>query len=161
MSEQSKFSPEKLGVMTPFEETAHPPAHSPHTSRSAIYWALAGALAMALVVGAGVVAVMIWRSAVENPYRTLEVFSPDKYFDNPRALIGNRFQATLRIEGDLGWSDGIGKLMVMSAENDSRYLPVLVDEDSLTYTFSKGQQFVAQISIREGGLLYATDLRKK
>lgn len=148
-----------MGVMSPFQvppphEESEPFRHSPFRTVLIVLYSLI--LILAIVGGS----LYLWKHTVGNPYRTLEVFSPDKYFDNPTALIGNRFQANLRVEGDLGWSSEVGKLMVFSVEGDSRYIPVLVQGDQLKYAFSKGQTYLAQIQVREGGLLCATEIRK-
>ena len=148
-----------MGVMSPFEvppphEDSEPARHSPFRTVLIVLYSLI--LLLALTAGS----IFLWKRTVGNPYRTLEVFSADKYFENPTALIGNRFQATLRVEGDLGWSSEVGKLMVFTVEGDSRYVPVLVQGDQLKYAFSKGQTYLAQIQVREGGLLYALEIRK-
>jgi hypothetical protein len=153
--------PEELGVMSPFRnmpEQSHlpPPQDHHHRHHLSWKWVLTGLLFVGVIVGG----VMLDR-VMRDPYRTLEVFSVDKYFDNPRSLTGNRFQATLRVEGDLGWSAGVGKLMVFSVENDTRFIPVVVQGNALNFSFSKGQAYLAEIRVEDGGLLYATELRKK
>lgn len=118
---------------------------------------------MVVILGLVVVVLgmLVWRQTVNDPFRTLEAFPVDKYFDTPRALTGNRFKATLKVEGDLGWSAHTGKLLVFSVDGDSRLIPVLVPEDSLRHPFSKGQIYIAQIQIEDGGLIRANDFRKK
>lgn len=147
--------------MSPFQDV---PTHgtTPGAPRQhPLKWIIVGLYSLVALLAVVLIAGLLWKRTVNNPYRTLEVFSTEKYFENPRALIGNRFQATLRVEGDLGWSAGVGKLMVFSTEGDNRYIPVLIAEDHLNYSFSKGQTYVAQVTVKEGGLLYATDLKKK
>lgn len=118
-------------------------------------------IGIVIAVLLGVLLVLLaWKHTVNNPYRTLEKFSAEKYFENPGSLTGNRFQATLRVEGDLGWTSGVGKLMVFSVDGDSRYIPVLVPDDKLDYSFSKGQTYLAKIYVQEGGLISATDFKK-
>jgi hypothetical protein len=158
MAGQSENTPSKLGVMSPFDssqtgERQLPPSSGMRGTLIVLY-TLVAVLAVAVVV------ILVWKRTVNNPYRTLETFSADKYFDNPTALIGNRFQATLRVEGDLGWNEKVGKLMVFSVDGDSRYIPVLIQGNNLSYSFSKGQTYLAQIEVKEGGTLYASDIRK-
>ena len=148
-----------MGVMSPFQV---PPPHeeTEHFRPSPIRTMLVVLYSLILILVVTAAGIYTWKHTVGNPYRTLEVFSADKYFENPTALIGNRFQATLRVEGDLGWSSEVGKLMVFTVDGDSRYIPVLVQGDQLKYAFSKGQTYLAQIQVREGGLLCATEIRK-
>ena len=164
MSQSPDNQADRPKVMSPFDGA--PPgtttSGSPEPQPQPTYfkWMVvsiySGVAALALAIGA----ILLWRHTVDNPYRTLEVFPTQKYFDNPQSLLGNRFRATLRVEGDLGWSPGIGKLMVFSVEGDPRFVPVLVQGDNQSYAFSKGQTYVAQITIKERGLIYATALKK-
>lgn len=158
MASQPENSPKKLGVMSPFDHLkTEPPKDggSPDLQNALLM------IGIILVILLGVVTVLlVWKRTVDNPYRTLEVFSAEKYFENPGSLTGNRFQATLRVEGDLGWSAGVGKLMVFSVDGDSRFVPVLVPDDKSNYTFSKGQTYLAKIYVQEGGLLNGTDFKK-
>jgi hypothetical protein len=150
--------PEKLGVMSPFQD-APKPVEAPKKDfpvKSAIIIVYSTVVVLLLVL----VVVLLWRRTVDNPYRTLEVFPPEKYFESVQSLVGNKFQAKLRVEGDLGWSAGVGRLMVFSVEGDSRFIPVLVKGDQTGYSFSKGQLYIGQLTVGENGLLYATDLRK-
>lgn len=143
--------------MSPFQDAPKPvePPKEPFSLKSVIIivYTLVVLLLLVLVV-------LLWRRTVESPYRTLEAFSAERYFENASSLAGNHFQAKLRVEGDLGWSAGTGRLMVFSIEGDSRFLPVLVRGDQTRYSFSKGQLYTAQLTVGENGLLYATDLRK-
>ena len=147
--------------MSPFQDLPQqggPPRTANHTAEK---WVLVGVLSVVGVLTLFLIIGFLWKRTVNDPYRTLEVLSPEKYFENPRALIGNRFQATMRVEGDLGWQEGVGKLMVFSVADDNRFIPVLVKGENLSYSFSKGQMYLGQVTVGEGGLLYATDLRKK
>jgi hypothetical protein len=161
MAYQSERSPEKLGVMSPFEDAGVKAVPAKPKRQLPVQWIVAGASFAVAVVVLVVAGWLVWSRTVSNPYRTLEQFSVERYFENPQALVGNRFQATLRVEGDLGWSAGAGKLMVFSVEGDPRYIPVLLTGDNLSYDFRKGQTYMGQLRVGEKGLLYATDLRKK
>ena len=100
MAAQSNRPPEELGVMSPFQDLPQQGGPAAATSHSAIKWILVAVFSVVGVLALTLVALLIWKHTVNDPYRTLEVFSPEKYFDNPRALIGNNFQATLRVEGE-------------------------------------------------------------
>jgi len=158
MAGQLENSPEKLGVMSPFGQARETDGKPLQTSSiKPILIGVAASLVILLVVFVGWT---LWRGALNDPYRTLEVFSADKYFESPSMLTGNRFKATLCVQGDLGWSSEEGKLMVFSVEGDPRYIPVLVQGKGLSLAFSKGQTYLAQIQVKEGGLLCATELKK-
>jgi hypothetical protein len=61
---------------------------------------------------------------LNDPLRTLEAFPSAKYMEGYRSLAGSKFRATLRVENDLGWKEGIGRLMVFSLTDDP--LPIVV-----------------------------------
>lgn len=147
--------------MSPFDDQRGDASRKPVSSRGGGISKMAIGAAIMLGTLVAVAAVMFfWRKTVDDPYRTLEPFSADKYFENPQSLTGNRFRATLRVEGDLGWKEGVGKLMVFSVEGDSRFVPVLVAGGKLNISFSKGQTYTANIQVQEGGLIHATDFKK-
>jgi hypothetical protein len=160
MTQQSDNAPERLGVMSPFTQASQPTPPGPPRNTTPFRWVLVGVSVGIIAVTLVVIGAVLWKRTVQNPYRTLETFPVEKYFESPQALLGNRFRATVRVEGELGWSLGVGKLMVFSVESDPRFIPVIVKGDNLSYAFSKGQTYLAQIEVKERGLIYATDLRK-
>lgn len=60
------------------------------------------------------------------------------------------------MEADLGWKDGAGRLMLFSTADDPRpiavLIPVAVAKDIY---FTKGQTYITEIEVKEGGLIYA------
>jgi hypothetical protein len=134
---QPDRSPKQLGVMSPYQDPPQPvePPKEGFPMKSLIIAIYSTVLVLLLVL----VGVLLWRRTVDNPYRTLEIFPTQTYFDNAPSLFGNKFQAKLRVEGDLGWSPGVGRLMVFSVEGDSRYIPVMVKGDQDSFSFNKGQ----------------------
>ena len=88
-----------------------------------------------------------------NPYRTLEPFPLETYVGNYHALEGSRFKATLRVENDLGYSAGAGRLMVFSIEGDGRTLVALVPARLADNFFSRGQRYTAELQVGDGGLI--------
>ncbi len=112
--------------------------------------------ALALVVLGG------WwglRSAAD-PMRTLEEFPAAKYFDGHRALAGLRFRADLQVEADMGWKEGVGRLMLFTAPGESRALVVLVPDSLGNIHFTKGQKFEGEVAVKDGGLIVAASCRK-
>ncbi len=98
---------------------------------------------------------------LRDPYRTLEPFPVAKYFDGHRAVAGARFRGDLRVEADLGWKQGMGRLMLFAAEGETRPLAVMIPESvGKDLYFTKGQTFLAELEVREGGLIYANSIRK-
>ncbi len=151
-------TPERMGVMSPFRNVDGGTAGSSGSPLfKTLLIVLSGAILVLLVI---TTALLLWRQTINDPYRTLEVFSTEKYLENPSSFIGNHFKATLRVEGDLGWSPEDGKLMVFSTKDDPRYIPVLIQGGNLGYSFNKGQTYTAQLQVREGGLICATELKK-
>lgn len=112
-----------------------------------------------MVVGAAVtIGVMRY---LDNPYRTLEVFPVSKYLDDYHALAGSKYKADFRVEADLGWKDGAGRLMLFSTSDDSRPIAVLIPAAVANgIYFTKGQTYTAEIEVKEGGLIYANSFQK-
>lgn len=98
---------------------------------------------------------------VNDPYRTMESFPVSKYFDDYRSLAGSKFKAIFRVEADLGWRDGAGRLMLFSTQDDPRPIAVLIPA-AITkgIYFTKGQTYIAEIEVKEGGLIYANSCEK-
>jgi hypothetical protein len=114
-----------------------------------------------LLIAVGAVAGVFVMRYLNDPYRTLEPFPVAKYFDNYQSLAGSKFKAELRVEADLGWRDGAGRLMLFSTADDPRpiavLIPVAVAKDLY---FTKGQTYLTQAEVKEGGLIYADSCEK-
>lgn len=155
---QSEQNPHEGGtVVSPFAYTqSSVPSQKP--SRSHVWlWAGAGAVLAVLLVVTGLFVMRY----LDDPYRTLEPFPIGKYLDNHRALAGAKFRAQLRVENDLGYRDGVGRLMLFSSTDDSRPFAVMVPEavsDGLVFT--KGQTYISELEVKEGGLIYSNLIEK-
>lgn len=98
---------------------------------------------------------------LSDPYRTMEAFPVAKYLEGHRSVSGARFRGDLRVEADLGWKESIGRLMLFSTQQDARPIAVLVPAAvSGNVYFSKGQSYLAELEVKEGGLIYANAIRK-
>lgn len=97
---------------------------------------------------------------LHNPYRTLEPFSVDKYLANFQPLAGSKFGTDLKVVADLGWKEGVGRLMVFTAPNDSRPILVLIPPKLSGIFFTKGQTYQVAMEVGEGGLIYADSCDK-
>jgi hypothetical protein len=112
-----------------------------------------------LLIGA-VIAVFAMRY-LDDPYRTLEAFPVSKYLDDYQSLAGSKYRANFRVEADLGWKEGAGRLMLFSTTDDSRPIAVLVPAAVANgIYFTKGQTYTAEIEVKEGGLIYANSFQK-
>jgi hypothetical protein len=118
------------------------------------------AVGLFLVVIGAVAAVFAMRY-INDPYRTLENFPVSKYLDGYQALAGSKYKANFRVEADLGWKEGAGRLMLFSTSDDSRPIAVLVPAAVANgIYFTKGQTYTAEVEVKEGGLIYANSFQK-
>lgn len=120
-----------------------------------------------LFVGLGVVLLLIIGiggfflfQTLNDPLRTLEPFPVGKYLESYKPLAGSKFRADLRVENDLGWKEGIGRLMVFSLREDPRPIVVMIPPSLSEIYFTKGQNYQAELEVKEGGLIYANSCRK-
>lgn len=97
---------------------------------------------------------------LNDPLRTLEVFPVTKYLEGYQALAGSKFRAELRVENDLGWKEGVGRLMAFSIRDSSHPVAVMIPSALAQTYFTKGQNYVGELEVKEGGLIYANSLRK-
>lgn len=117
-------------------------------------------LVIALLAIASVATVLVSKF-LKDPYRTLEPFPVAKYLESHRALAGLRFKAEVRVEADLGWKPDTGRLMLFSVSNEPRPIAVLVPAHvAKDAYFTKGQVYMAELEVKEGGLIYANSCRK-
>jgi hypothetical protein len=123
-----------------------------------LFWIIG--LSLFLVVAGAISGIFVMRY-VNDPYRTLGPFPVSKYFDGYQALAGSKFKAEFRVEADLGWKDGTGRLMLFSTTDDPRPIAVLIPATVANgIYFTKGQTYVAEIEVKEGGLIYANSCQK-
>ncbi len=97
---------------------------------------------------------------LNDPLRTLEAFPVAKYLDGYQALAGSKFRANARVENDLGWKEGIGRLMVFSFRDDPHPIVVMIPPALAQTYFVKGQTYQMELEVKEGGLIYANTSRK-
>ena len=144
-------------IISPFAQTTssvRPAAH-----RGAISWPLWIVSAVLLLVVLGNAAYFTVRY-LNNPYRTLEPFSTDRYLSDFQPLAGSKFGSDLKVVADLGWKDNVGRLMVFTAPNDTRPILVLIPPKLAGVYFSKGQTYQVAMEVGEGGLIYADSCDK-
>ncbi len=113
-----------------------------------------------VMVGLGGVGGMMVAKHLSDPLRTLEKFPVAKYLENHRAVAGAKFKGEVRVEADLGWKEGVGRLMVFTMPDDTRPIVVLIPAHLSNLYFSKGQSYLTELEVKEGGLIYANTCRK-
>jgi len=158
MSEGPTQSPESSRVASPFSgnEEIFPKA-TKGNSRLLIFGIAIGIL---VLIAGGIGGVFIM-GHLNDPYRTMEPFPVAKFLESPLALLGSRFRGELRVEANLGYKEGIGKLMLFSTTEDPRPIAVMVPEAvARDIYFTKGQVYMAELEVKEGGLIYANSCRK-
>jgi hypothetical protein len=147
--------PARGSVVSPFSDAGR---HSFETSkRSRLPLWIALAIVVIGVIGAG--GFFLLRH-LNDPLRTLEPFPVTKYMDGYKALAGSKFRADLRVENDLGWKEGIGRVMVFTTRDDPHPIVVMLPQHLAQTYFTKGQQYQAELEVKEGGLIYANSCRK-
>ena len=97
---------------------------------------------------------------LNDPLRTMEAFPASKYFENYHSLAGAKFKGELRVEADLGWKEGVGRIMLFSTPTDNRSIAVFVPGPLANIYFVKGQTYLAELEVKEGGLVYANSCKK-
>jgi hypothetical protein len=142
-------SSDPSAVTSPFDESRAEVA--PQRAKPKRVWWLAGIIAIVVAIGA----VLLMRF-LNEPLRTLETFPTDKYFSSYQALQGAKFKGRLRVDADLGFKPDRGRLMVFTAETDSRPLVVFIPANLAGQYFNKGQFYLMQLDVREGGIIYAS-----
>lgn len=93
--------------------------------------------------------------------QTNEPFPVAAYLDAPDNLQGNRYSLDAEIDAQLQWREGVGRLLAvrpLSAEAGAR-LPVFI-ADSLHANLMVAQRYRFELTVRHGGLLHVTALRK-
>jgi hypothetical protein len=155
--ERSEYPSESEKVISPFAHSEV--AISPRKGNGGRLLLFTGLILFFVVAGA-ISGIFVMRY-INDPYRTLEPFPVSKYFDGYQALAGSKFKAEFRVEADLGWKDGAGRLMLFSTSDDPRPIAVLIPATiANSIYFTKGQTYIAEIEVKEGGLIYANSCQK-
>lgn len=148
---------EPSNIVSPFEN-AESQVPAPRKDRTRL-WIVVGFIFILVAIGA--VGGVFLSSYLNDPYRTMETFPVQKFLDNPRSLTGTRFKAELSVEADLAYEEEVGRLMLFSTRQDSRPIAVMIpDSISQDIYFTKGQSYIAELEVKEGGLIYANSCRK-
>jgi hypothetical protein len=154
--ESESEASEQSQVVPPFAETAATLSGARRSYAPMIGWIIAAVVLVCVATWGG----MALARHMSDPLRTLEAFPVAKYLENHRAVAGAKFKGDLRVEADLGWKEGVGRLMVFTVPGDTRPIVVLIPAQLSNIYFSKGQTYLAELEVKEGGLIYANNCRK-
>ena len=101
-------------------------------------------------------------SKANDPYRVIQPLNVAAYLENANSLRGNTYQVTGTVWNSLGWSPASGRLFsVEVGENTpSDLLPLLVPAALNQVNLQKGQRFVFEVEVSDGGVLRVRSLRK-
>ncbi len=98
---------------------------------------------------------------VINPYRKLPAFPVATFIQDPKTLVGSKFRVDLRIEADQGPEEGVGKRMLVSIEGMPKPIALIIPSNvAKDISFAQGQTYIAEVEIREGGILFAILLQE-
>jgi hypothetical protein len=90
-----------------------------------------------------------------------ETFPVSSYLEAPENLQGNRYTLDAEIETQLRWAEGTGRLLAVRplSGGAGERLPVFI-ADSLNANLMVAQRYRFELTVRHGGLLHVTSLRK-
>jgi len=155
MQDSTQIDQASNPVISPFSDS-EPQAHRrKRKGRAGLFASLTVVLLLVLGVGG----FFIFQT-LNDPLRTLEPFPVGKYLEGYKPLAGSKFRANLRVENDLGWKEGLGRLMVFSLREDPRPIVVMIPPSLSEIYFTKGQNYQSELEVKEGGLIYANSCRK-
>lgn len=88
-----------------------------------------------------------------------EPFPVDAYLNAPANLQGNRYTLDAEIDSQLEWTEGVGRLISVKPIGRDLRLPVFI-ADSHEANLMVAQRYRFEVTVRKGGLLTVTDLKK-
>lgn len=142
-------------MLSPFSD-AENQSHAKRRKNSPTVWIVVGFVLLAVCMVCG----FFLFEYLNDPLRTLEPFPVSKYLDSYKSLAGSKFRANLRVENDLGWKDGVGRLMAFTVRDDTHPIVVMIPPAFAQIYFTKGQNYRVELEVKEGGLIYANSCRK-
>jgi hypothetical protein len=145
-------------IISPFAQTTSTVRKSSGSGSGSIaLWIVSTVLVLAIV---GIIGYFTYKY-LEDPYRTLQPFTMDKYLDDYRSMTGNKYKADLKVSAKLDWNPNTGTLMVFTLPNDSHQLVVLIPPKLSGLYFTKGQNYQASLEVGQDGTVYADTCEKE
>jgi hypothetical protein len=121
-----------------------------------IGWLLAGLAVALLLIGAG----GYFFGASGTPYRATPEFPLDEYLATSTSLRGNTYRLSGAVLNSIAWSPSEGRLISVQPVNADSPVPVVLPAGLGETNIQKGQRFHFLVEVRDGGVIYATDLTK-
>ena len=119
-------------------------------------WLLAGLAVLLLLIGAG----GYFLGSTGTPYRATPEFPVGEYLGTSTSLRGNTYRLSGAVLNSIAWSPEEGRLISVQPADADSPLPVVIPAGLGDTNIQKGQRFHFLVEVREGGVLYATDLTK-
>ncbi len=120
-------------------------------------------VAIPLLVAAAIAICYYFGSKVSDPLRTTQSLDVLTYLENANSLRGNTYRISGTVWNSLGWSPTAGRLFAVEVGvgKPGDLLPLLVPAALNHVNLQKGQRFVFEVEIIEGGILRVKSLRKE
>ncbi|MFP4157155.1 MAG: hypothetical protein ACLFU4_06000 [Opitutales bacterium] len=83
----------------------------------------------------------------------------ESYLRRPGDFLGNTYLLKGRIDSQIKWEEGVGRILAVRAELSEARLPVFVPSE-VEQNLHVGQIYEMRAIIRQGGLIYVEALRK-
>lgn len=92
-------------------------------------------------------------------FARLEPLPVGTYLLRPGDYLGNTYSLKGRIDSQIRWEEGVGRILALRPEGSPTRLPVFVPA-AAGQNLHVGQIYEMRVVIREGGLIYVEALRK-
>lgn len=121
-------------------------------------WLLGGLVGLLFLIAAG----GFFFGSSRVPYRAAPEFPVKEYLgeSSTTTLRGNKYRLTGAVLNSIAWSPSEGRLLSVEPNGSESPIPVIVPASLGETNIQKGQRFHFLVEVREGGVLYATELTK-
>jgi len=117
-----------------------------------------GILAAVLLIAAAFLGSALFRSAGNDPFRTVPALDIPAFLENANSLRGNVYKVEGEVSNSLAWSPSAGRLIAVDVKDET--IPVLVTTEFNAMNIQRGQKFIFVIEVDENGLLKTKNLSK-
>lgn len=94
-----------------------------------------------------------------SEFSKLEPLPVGDYLRRPGDFLGNTYLLKGRIDSQIKWEEGVGRILAVKVEGSPARLPVFVPIEA-GQNLHVGQIYQMRAGIREGGLIYVEALQK-
>jgi hypothetical protein len=152
MAENQKASGVGTSISSPFEHQSATVGESRSARNRGRFFVIA--IVLVLILGSLVMTVIY----LKDPLRTLPQFPANDYFSSYKPLVGTYFRTDLVVDAELGWKQDQGRLMSFKLPPTDHPVAVMIPAKIAGDYFVKGRTYRAKITVREDGLLVASEL---